>query len=585
MSEEYIPKAFVAKELSEISKDFTHPRELVRECISNSIDASASEIWIEAVEDDSRGEKELVIRIIDDGVGMDRKGLEGFFDLGFSNKRNRETAIGQKGHGTKITYNSARVTVYSRSIESNNETWCTLMEDPKRQLNLAIRNNTDPPVVKFDGVATTPDKRFNNMASGTLIEVRGYDNNNWGAFAHGPLKDYIQWFTAWGRIDVAWGCTPSPPCRLFLKGLGETDFMEIPYGHPFPSEDWDFRSLRSKDDRRPENYFVRRWVSKEIPVNGHPTVKIRVVFSVEGDSAKRDFNEMLKRLGKPSTTPFAYNEYRYNVSDRYGIYFCKDCIPIVRKNEFFTQTSEWTKWHTFVNCQGFSLTANRSNIENTPSDLLEAIKETASTYIEDNIFDSEEYSEFRQRMKMEEGRRKAEKERRDVKRRLDQSNRKLKYVVSLRGKETTFREPRTEQGVLWLLAKMATIWPDKFPWVENALDLDQHFGYDLLVYKKHQLTADPEPAFVEIKHELRDGEDFNHSFDYLSAIICWETRIPPDSELQDIQQHKRIFKIVSPNQERNYTKCFLYNPEGGTSIDVLVLKSYLEEALGMKRQP
>ncbi len=115
MGQSYIPKVNVAKELAEISKDFTHPRELIRETIANSIDASASRIAIEALKDDSSGEDELVIRIADDGVGMTREELEGFFDLGFSNKRN-QAAIGHKGHGTKITYNSTMVTVFTKSI-------------------------------------------------------------------------------------------------------------------------------------------------------------------------------------------------------------------------------------------------------------------------------------------------------------------------------------------------------------------------------------------------------------------------------------------------------------------------------------
>jgi sensor histidine kinase regulating citrate/malate metabolism len=111
MPESYIPKVNVAKELSEISKDFTNPQELIRETIANSVDAAASMIRIEAFKDDLSGQDELVNPVTDDGVGMTRKELEVFFDLGFSNKRNRETAIGYKGRGTKITYNSSRVAV------------------------------------------------------------------------------------------------------------------------------------------------------------------------------------------------------------------------------------------------------------------------------------------------------------------------------------------------------------------------------------------------------------------------------------------------------------------------------------------
>ena len=40
MCDSYTPKVNVAKELSEISKDFTSPRELIRETLANSLDAS-----------------------------------------------------------------------------------------------------------------------------------------------------------------------------------------------------------------------------------------------------------------------------------------------------------------------------------------------------------------------------------------------------------------------------------------------------------------------------------------------------------------------------------------------------------------
>ena len=93
----YVPKVNVAKELAEISKDFTNPRELIRETISNCIDASAGRIVIEALKDDSSGDDELVIRVSDNGVGMNRKELERFFDLGYSDKRIAQTRSGTKG--------------------------------------------------------------------------------------------------------------------------------------------------------------------------------------------------------------------------------------------------------------------------------------------------------------------------------------------------------------------------------------------------------------------------------------------------------------------------------------------------------
>ena len=187
------------------------------------------------------------------------------------------------------------------------------------------------------------------------------------------------------------------PCTLHLKGIGESSPEEIPYGHPFPDEAHDFRTLRQKDPRRPENHFVRRWVSEPLKVDGFPNDELRVVFSVEGDSAKRDSNTMLKRAGRPSGTPYPYESARYTVSERYGIYVCKDFIPIERKNEHFADRSEWTKWHSFINCQSFHLTANRSSVENTPAQLLTAIYSTAEKYINQYVLGSDEYEEFARR--------------------------------------------------------------------------------------------------------------------------------------------------------------------------------------------
>jgi hypothetical protein len=580
MVDSYIPKVNAAKELAEISKDFTNPRELIRETIANSIDASASRIVIEALKDDSSGEDELVIRIADDGVGMTREELEGFFDLGFSNKRHEETAIGHKGHGTKITYNSATVTVFTKSIAGGPTRRATLA-NARRALNLAVRQKGEPPAVEFSEIQKSGLPLLDDAASGTVVEVRGYDNNNWNAFAHAPLIDYLGWFTAWGRIHSAWGEGLPAPCTLSLRGIGEQSAEEVRYGHPFPLENYDFRNLRAKDDRRPENHFVRRWVSDAIKVQGFPDHEFLIVFSVEGDSAKREHNLMLKRVGRPEKKPFPYESARYTVSERYGIYVCRDFIPIERKNELFADRSEWTKWHAFINCQSFHLTANRASVENTPADLLQAIYKSAEDYILQHVLESEEYEEFARRMKLEAGRRRAEREKKDVVRRYKAYQTKAHFRVRSDGKRLDFLEPRTEQGVLWLVSRLVALWPEHFQAL-NVVDLDSHFGYDLLVLRKHHLTGAEEPAFVELKHNLRDSADFNHSFDYLSSIVCWETSLHEDEELRDIREHVRVFKIARPNSERRFTRYFLNNPEGGLNIEVVVLRKYLEEVLALK---
>ena len=173
-------------------------------------------------------------------------------------------------------------------------------------------------------------------------------------------------------------------------------------------------------------------------------------------------------------------------------------------------------------------------------------------------------------------------EKKDVVRRYKAYQAKTRFQVSSDGKTLEFLEPRTEQGVLWLVGQLVGLWPERFQWLK-IVDLDSHFGYDLLVLRKHHLMDAEEPVFVEMKYNLRDSADFNHSFDYLSSIVCWETSLHADEELRDIREHVRVFKIATPTNDRPFTKYFLNNPGGGLNIEVVVLRKYLEEVLALKR--
>ena len=133
----------------------------------------------------------------------------------------------------------------------------------------------------------------------------------------------------------------------------------------------------------------------------------------------------------------------------------------------------------------------------------------------------------------------------------------------------------------WLAAKLVELWPRKFPML-NVIDLDSHFGYDLLILKRHHLTGTEEPAFVELKFNLRDRDDFNHSFEHLEALVCWETKLSSEDEILDIQERKRVFKVAKPDEDRSYTKYFLSDPSGGRSIEVIALRRYLEEVLNLE---
>ncbi len=135
---EFIPTVNQAAEFLEISNDFTNPKEVVREAISNCFDASAKNIKIEIYIDKSRGEDELVIDIEDDGGGMDEQELKAFFGLGYSkgialDERGFKSSpsIGEKGHGTKVYFNSRKIQV---KTWKNNQYLEAYMDSPRQTL-------------------------------------------------------------------------------------------------------------------------------------------------------------------------------------------------------------------------------------------------------------------------------------------------------------------------------------------------------------------------------------------------------------------------------------------------------------------
>ena len=118
---EFTPTVNEAAEFFEISNDFSNPKEVVREAISNSFDANAKNMKIECYIDRSTGIDELIIEIEDDGDGMAEEDLKAFFGLGYSTRiqldergYNVSLSIGEKGHGTKVYFNGTERIIPSR---------------------------------------------------------------------------------------------------------------------------------------------------------------------------------------------------------------------------------------------------------------------------------------------------------------------------------------------------------------------------------------------------------------------------------------------------------------------------------------
>lgn len=558
-------KVYAIEEYLNIISDYRDPKEAIREAISNGLDWGATEISIEVMEDLKR--PELIVKIHDNGQGINKERLEAFFNLGQSTAIERDDLghkvsekIGEKGHGTKTYFNSRQIEVESQSKD------CLILATMNEPL-LSLHND-DLTGYDYDLEPKVSKETY------TSITLWGFNQNKTRDFEHNVLKDYILWFTKFGSVEREVGITKNANKALKLKGLGAKGWEIIKFGHIFPTENSNIQKLRQELGNDWPNKFVKRWVFQDIKVAEFPDVTFDLIFYLEGNQAKLDYNKMIRRRGL-SPTPGMYS-----VEDRYGLYVCKDYIPVERVNEWIsTGQLDWTKYHAFVNCQAFNLTANRGSVGNTRPDLLEAIEKSVRTTFEEKIRDSTPFQEYEDESQMEKRYRSAKVETGDFGRRLKALSSKQ---ISFINNEVELLSPRTEAGVFALFAMASVLYPKAFPF--RIVDYDTAKGYDALCTQSAvmDLTKD-QLFFVEFKYVLK--ESFDHSFDKLGRVVCWDCKLGDGTEVHDLVNNKRILTVNAPTEGRPYTQYMLTSRSELHNIEVLVLKNYLKEKLNIEFKP
>jgi hypothetical protein len=552
------PKVDETQEFIEIANDFSNPLDLVREGLSNAFDAGAKGIEISFNVVKEYGESNLHIVIKDDGTGMDQNGLQAFFDLGNSLSRGNEDKIGEKGHGTKVYFNCSKITVIT--VKAGTKLTAT-MENPIRKLH-----NREIPIV-----SVLSEVAGEGEANGTEIRIKGYNSNRRERFTHEELKDYILWFTKFGSVELFFDERSNRDVKVYLKGLNKQISEKIDFGHPFPAESDAVSKLFNDYSVSAPDYYCKRFI-KRGQLNKFPEIGYEAVFSVEGNKVKQSHNPMIRRRGL-TMIPGSYT-----VAERYGVWLCKDFIPIQRKNEWVNyKGSEFIKLHGFFNCQGLKLTANRGSIDNTPSEILSDIQHEVKT-IYDSIIESEDWTQLSWLEQESEGYKTAEKERKD----FDYRVKKIGRTNICHYKEQVLVEPERESGVFALTLQLQILEQGLFPFY--ILDYDTHSGIDVIVKGDNTTPIHISKLYyVEFKYYLTT--DFNHSFSNLHNIVCWDTTIKHNDILKDISGEERKLQIIQPANDTDYTKYFLDNPGSAHKIEVFILKDYLKQKLAIEFRP
>ncbi|MCD4713265.1 MAG: ATP-binding protein, partial [Clostridiales bacterium] len=365
MSEELIEKSCNVNKISifkEIANNTLKPLEIIREAISNSIDAGSQNIQIEIGNEDGA----YVLKIKDDGEGMSIPELEQFFSLGSSKEKGMQK-IGEKGLGSITFFKSKRVEVFTQNVKGR---YHAILDEPWKKIQLGEELNY-----------TVRHLKSQEGMDGTEIRIHNYETNNLynRHFNFDAMKDYILWFTAAGSFKTKFSfekelrhliknINTTPMIRIIdtISGqteefVGEHRFSE-PDENPLPSES----NLFDRTDRYSKSFgpfhrselFNGRYVSFQI-------------FGTISGVEKR--NEIIKF------------EQGQRHRSRYGLIFCKDFIPFLNMKELLLDDNNYSHYHLLLNSQNFELSSDRNNITNADSPEIQWILDEAKKIIREQI--------------------------------------------------------------------------------------------------------------------------------------------------------------------------------------------------------
>ena len=263
-------------------------------------------------------------------MGLTSKRFEAFWNLADSSELQKdkygkkiEGRTGERVTVLKLIGNVENLSVESISKIQDDEYWHVLgwINEP---INTLIEKEAVPDYLYVDEKLKSDHKTF------TEVTIKGFHILGEEEFRHEVLKDYILWFTKFGSIEINLGIDVHKEKRLVLQGLGREKPELIKFGHVFPSMANNVKKLKDKYKDSWEKNYVNKWAFNSVEIKGYPDSKLDMLFYIEGDSAKRRHNDMLKAPGRP---PY---HWRYTVMDRYGIYVCKDYIPCPQQNVSMT---------------------------------------------------------------------------------------------------------------------------------------------------------------------------------------------------------------------------------------------------------
>lgn len=541
------PRVNEAREFLEIAKDFKDPREIIREALSNSWDAGATEVSIKfsfARITGSRKNK-IQVEIHDDGKGMSSElrptvnssEIEGFFNLGDSDKP--AGSIGSKGHGTKIYYKSMGVAV---------DTWKN-----GRRIHATIEVPPWDSLLKGQIPTYRYDESDDNTKHGTSIFIDDFQAKQSTFMSLDELKQYINWFTVVGSFSHYFGIDRTMTVKI--QPANAYSPVILPFGFSLPPDQTDIDGAVESACK----LFGPRTISCGITEDGRE-VFINVVAALLGEDHR-------------NIVPHTYSHM--------GLWLCKDYMRIERKNEILEDVFKGQYYYRsmliFANCQSFDLTANRNNIRTDQEEYdlaISGIKGFCSDIRSDSF--TEAYFQAKKNIDNDKKREEAAKTQAD--RTARRNGAKQDRINAYKGRsDSSFnnvkgypvKEPKNEAETALLLQAMIS---SSHPGVDFTIgDYNTSNGVDLIIEMIDK--GIPTIKWAELVSSLDRLFAWDHPVDGYHVIICYE-----------------LGKAKEKNSFPNGTNARLVRKEkrgryalivGSDSIDIYVLREILGDHASM----
>lgn len=556
--------------------------EILREALSNAKDHGARRVWIRTWRQSTPEKPSLLFA--DDGEGMDDERLGAFWGIGASRKAAASLAIGYKGHGTKLFFASERLTVATRCKGERAWRFCTAERPSELAADAHIPlQELEPSHPRARELA---ELGLLKAESGTAIWVEQLLFGDADTLLRRRrVESYIDWFTVVGDLRSGLFETRLAFHEALekggLEGLGTQEVALRPIRvdlringdssySPLYERDRELLAAWGKDNLqyadRPElRAFGHRFADVNessgankrgarddltalrltTPDNWMLEDGYAIVARVEGNRRQREVYVEARSLRSQSQGLYSFEE-------RFGLWLCRDYIPITRKNELLEKALEQASpdglgydlgnlrnWQVFVNHQRFLPTANRGDISNfaehEPKLLNHLVEWLRERLREESFRDwierlrTARHAGLRDREVQQMDRRREEvrawllrPKKAEV---LDPAS--VSGLTPLDPEESIpMQTPRSEQELFYLYGLLS----GRYRMPLHVLEYNARVGVDAIasVAPDAQKLIVPKTALarVEFKFEVSAGNSLDHFFKAIDAVVCWKVGRP-----------------------------------------------------------